>query len=268
MSFFAPSYTSQGRLSEEPFVDVIIRSITPNEVIEAGGVNVIMVCKGAEAVQAAGQITVDGNVVTINTWSDTSINFVMPAGSAGSVDVVLLNDSSGTDTFVDAVTYFADIGDPFLTKMEAKMAELIEGLIAGEYHYNWGTSNVFDRAKMVFPTAVIYLENEESLDEEGGAWGQAYFNSVIFRIEVTLQLEAEDENPVFRINQEYNKALDDLKKIFGIEWNLQGTTDTIMYKGSERVEEKHGDIMIPGKLITRWKCRYEQQRESPELGAC
>jgi len=159
-------------------------------------------------------------------------------------------------------------GTPFLTLIEEKMYELIAGMSIGDYHFDWGTVNQEDYAKAVFPSALIYYEPEESLDEPDGAWGQAYFNQVIFRVEVVAKLEEEYENPVFEINKELNKALDDLKKLFGKNWSLDGATDTIMYGGSERKEEALGDIFIPKRLITRWLCRYEQDRTSPDIASC
>jgi len=159
-------------------------------------------------------------------------------------------------------------GTPFLTQIEQKMYDLIGSMNLGPYHFDWGTVNQQDMAKMVFPAALIYLENETSLDEPDGAWGGAYFNEVTYRIEVRAKLDVEYENPVFEINGQFNKALDDLKKLFGANWSLDGATDTIMYRGSERLEERSGDIFVPGKLITRWLCRYETSRALPDQMSC
>lgn len=159
-------------------------------------------------------------------------------------------------------------GKPILTQIEEEMAELIESTRLGDYWFDWGPCNQHDMAKMKFPTALIYLGQEDSLDETDGAWGQAYFNDVIFRIEVYADLDREYESPVFEINKEFNKALDDLKRLFGTEWGLKGAADTIMYVGSEREETKNGDIFVPGKLITRWRVRYEQDRLNPDQPSC
>lgn len=169
-------------------------------------------------------------------------------------------------------------GTPILTKIEDEMYNLIAGMTTGDYHYNWGTVNELDMAKMQFPSALIYVEEEESLDDPNGAWSQAYFNEVNFRIEVMARLDREYENPVFEINRELNKCLDDLKKLFGGDpinadaiarggkgWNLNGTADTMMYSGSRREEMKAaGDIFVPTKLITNWIVRYEQDRTNPD----
>jgi hypothetical protein len=157
---------------------------------------------------------------------------------------------------------------PFLTQIEEKMYELIGAMYFGPYHFTWGSVNEEDVAKNVFPSALIYLEDENNLDDKNGAWGGAYFNEVVYRIEVKAQLDREYSNPVFEINKELNKALDDLKKLFGNNWSLDGATDTIMYIGSKRQQEKLGDILVPSKLITRWLCRYEQSRTSPDELSC
>jgi len=153
--------------------------------------------------------------------------------------------------------------DPILTQIEDKMYDLILSMQLGTYNYRWSTVNEQDMAKTTFPQALIYQDVENNLDERSGTWGGAYFNEVLFRIEVRPELDKEYSNPVFQINREFNKALDDLKQLFGRNWNLVGASDTIMYTGSERVYELNGDIFVPGKLITRWLVKYEQDRVEP-----
>jgi len=157
---------------------------------------------------------------------------------------------------------------PILTKIEIKMYDLIGAMRQGVYNFNWGSVNELDMAKMEYPSALIYLENENNTDEPDGAWGGAYLNEATFRIEVRAQLDKEYSNPVFEINAEFNKALDDLKKLFGNNWSLDGATGTIMYRGSERIEEKSGDILIPARLVTRWRCQYAALRTDPDQESC
>jgi len=62
-----------------------------------------------------------------------------------------------------------------------------------------------------------------------------------------------------------NKALDDLKQLFGINYNLTGVCDTIMYRRSVRVEKPNGDILIPAEMETFWRVQYTQSRTDPTV---
>lgn len=150
-----------------------------------------------------------------------------------------------------------------LKSIEDKMAELIDSMVANPYNYVWGATNQRDMAKATYPNACIYLENEENLDEESGTWGQAYFNAVTYRIEVRVRLDAEYDNPPVEVRGLLYNALDDLKRLFGNKWSIDGTADTIMYRGCEIVEEPSSDVFIPSKMITRWLVKYEQDRLNP-----
>lgn len=154
-----------------------------------------------------------------------------------------------------------------LTTIEYEMVKKIEGMTEGLYHFNWDSCNQLDVAKMEFPNAQIYLENENCLDSASGSNNQAYFQEVTFRIEVLARLEEECDNPRFDINVELNKALSDLKRVFGSDYSVNGSVDTIMYTGSNREYIRNNDIFIPAKLITRWNVRYEQDRSDPDVFA-
>lgn len=154
-----------------------------------------------------------------------------------------------------------------LSDLEDKIAELINGIDSGPYNYHWGKSNERDMAKAEFPVANIYLESEDSLDEPDGAWSRAYFSEVTYRIEVMAQLDGEYENPPVEIRKMLYKCLDDLKRLFGKYWNLDGTCNVFMFRGMEIVEQPSGDVFIPSKMITRWLCRYESDRLDPTVVA-
>ena len=154
-------------------------------------------------------------------------------------------------------------GTPMLKLIEDKMRDLIEGMQGYPYNYAWGNVNERDLAKAKFPQAVIYFETENSLDESSGTWAGAYFNEVVFRIEVRARHDNEKKNPVQEIHLNLYSCLDDLKSLFGNYWNLEQQCDTIMYQSTEIEEEGAGDIMVPSKLITRWIVCYEQDRKTP-----
>ena len=156
-------------------------------------------------------------------------------------------------------------GTSKLQSIEDEMYDLIRGINAEPYNYVWGTVNERDMAKQEWPSAVIYFENETNLDDKNGAWSQSYYEEVTYRIEVRARLYSEYSNPVQEIHKDLYKCLDDLKRLFGNKWNLNGECDTIMYMGSEIVEEPAGDIFIPSKLVSRWLVRYEHDRLDPEI---
>ena len=154
-------------------------------------------------------------------------------------------------------------GTSLLTSIEEKMYDLIAGMNAEPYNYVWGTVNERDMAKAEYPMAVIYFDDETNVDDANGTWSEAYYNEVVFRIEVKAQLDSQYDNPVVQIRKDLYKALDDLKMLFGINWNLATTCDTIMYRSCQIVEERSGDILVPSKMVTRWLVRYEQDRQNP-----
>lgn len=163
------------------------------------------------------------------------------------------------------------MADPILTNAEAAMASMIVGMTTdGGYNYDWETVNHEDFAKSqdynayAFPRAMIYLEPEErNTDDPDGAWAGAYHNEAMFRIRVVGRLDEEYAEPLFEINKVLNKGLDDLKKLFGTNYSLNGTIETIMYRSSNRVRQENGDIMIPKVLDTFWMVRYSQDRTNP-----
>lgn len=156
-------------------------------------------------------------------------------------------------------------GTPILTLAEAAMKSLVEGMTTdGGYNYNWGTVNEYDMALCTFPSATIELEPEElNIDEPNGAWAGAYYNEDTFRIIVRGKLSDEHTDPNFQADDLLNKALDDLKQVFGIDYHLSGTVNVIMYRGCTRIIERSGDRFIPKRLETRWIVRYLQDRQNP-----
>ena len=156
-----------------------------------------------------------------------------------------------------------------LTRIEYNISNLIQTISQGSYYFNWGPSNELDLAKAQFPCAQIFIENENCLDDPDGTSSNMYFQEVIFRIEVYATLDQEIDNPRFAINQELNKALVDLKRLFGNNWSLEyqgvAPADTIMYTGMTREYIEHNDVFVPSKMITNWRVRYEQDRTNPDI---
>lgn len=151
---------------------------------------------------------------------------------------------------------------PILSQIEDSMKELIESMQPGAYHYSWMV-NCPDRSKATFPLANIYLESDNSQDNIGGSSNQEYTHVSIYRIEVITKFEQEMDNPQFQVNVDLNLAFDDLLKIFGVYPNLRGKCDTIMYLSMSREFSKTGDIMVPAKMITRFRVEWESSRVEP-----
>ena len=153
---------------------------------------------------------------------------------------------------------------PILSKIETKMAEQISGMSLGAgYYFEWGSVNEPDIAKQQFPSAEIVVESELNLDEKEGAWSQAYEQEASFLIKVRVTLDNETERPLYEVNTELNKALEDLKRLFGRNYTVSDSCETIMYRSMQRVTDKGNDIFRPAYLETRWLVRYTQDRREP-----
>lgn len=152
---------------------------------------------------------------------------------------------------------------PILTQIEDAMVKMIEGITPGLYTYNW-VVNETDLAKDQFPRANIFLDYENNLDDPEGPDSDMYFQEAFFRIEIIARAEQEYDNPRWEIQKDLNLALDDLKRLFGRDYTVNGTADFIMYRGMRIEYFRNNDIFIPAKLITSWRITYEQDRQSPE----
>jgi hypothetical protein len=152
----------------------------------------------------------------------------------------------------------------FLTLIETGMADAIKGIRKADgFYFDWGTVNQPDQAKLVYPSASIMLANETCQDNAGGSWDSAYLQVAMYEIIVHTRLVEEKSVPLFEINTELNKALYDLKKLFGKNYNVSGACDTIMYQGCRRIKYQAGDIFVPKYMITNWRVMYTQDREEP-----
>ena len=152
---------------------------------------------------------------------------------------------------------------PILTQIEEGIVDMIEGIEPGLYSFKWMV-NEPDYAKATFPVANVYLEYETSLDDANGPDSDMYFQECSFRIDVMARAEQENDNPRWDIQRDLNKALDDLKRVFGRDYSVNNTADIIMYRGMNIEYERNNDIFMPAKMVTRWIVRYEQDRQNPE----
>lgn len=157
---------------------------------------------------------------------------------------------------------------PILTDIEEQMASMIAAMRKGDgYHYDWGSVNVSDKSLWTYPAALIYIDSEDNLDDNEGAWAQSYLQSCLFTIEVQTRLVEEYAQPLFEINKELNYALDDLKRLFGTNYSISGKCDLIMYRGMRRERISIGDMFIPKRMFTQWAVQYTQDRQDPSISA-
>jgi len=247
---------------------ITIRSISPATSRESGGGSATILMR--QAGSTAGSVTIDGNAATVDTWTDTYIIVTIPAGSIGTGDVVVTAADSSFDTLTDGFSYVADSTSPILSRIEASIASLIEGIqVVDGYNYDWGTSNQQDKALQDADTvAEIRLSTEENVDDDGGSDAGSYLNQAFFDIRVQTTMDTLEATPIFDVNDYHNKVVDDLKKVFGINYSLEDNCNSIMYRGiTERVVTENGDLFTPGHITTRWRVDYAQDRENPEVNA-
>lgn len=153
---------------------------------------------------------------------------------------------------------------PILTRIEEAMATRIAAICKSDgYYTNWGSVNEPDVTKQKFPSAEIVLESEENLDETESAWSGAYNQEARFIIRIRAKLDNEEVTPFYEINKELNKALEDLKRLFGTYYTVSDACETIMYQGAQRLVDRGNDIFRPAYLETKWLVKYTQVRTDP-----
>jgi hypothetical protein len=189
----------------------------------------------------------------------------LTASSAYNFKVTATNATGSTDSNIEAKTTGAVVD--ILTVCEARMVVDIEAMTtAGGYNYNWGNCNEVDMVlKDAFPNAEIFFPDEDNIDSRDGTDAGSYSNDVTAEIHVYGKLTTVTDNPKFNINTEHNKALDDLKRCFALDPQLNNNCLSIRYAGFKREYNKNGDLFSPGKLITRWIVSYSQDRTTPTL---
>jgi hypothetical protein len=190
------------------------------------------------------------------------------SSDAGNYYVVV----TGVDTSDIAVI---TINSPILDRIEKAMESLVSGMtVSGGYNFNWGMVNEQDESmpdssgNVNFPRCIIdptdsLADKETNQDSLAGIGSGDYTNEVIFTLLVKGELPAFDANPLFAARSVLRQALDDLKKLFGTNRDLQGNCDNIMYSGSQIESLVRNDVQRPAQLRTFWKVVYSQDRIIP-----
>lgn len=153
---------------------------------------------------------------------------------------------------------------PTLSLIELGLKTCIQAMnVSNGYYYTWGSVNEIDKSKMVYPAANIELVQEECTDTQDGVWAETYMLEATYNIRVWTRLESQVNAPYWEIDAELNKALDDLKKCFGINYTVSGNCDIVFYRGMTRETYQSGDVFIPKSMLTRWTVRYTADRTEP-----
>jgi hypothetical protein len=153
---------------------------------------------------------------------------------------------------------------PVLTKIEEGIESYILTIRRStDYYFDWYTVNETDVASQTFPSAEIFIDSEECQDEEDGVWAGGYNQHVYLTIRVRMETANEETNPTYDINKELNKALDDLKRMFGNQYTVSDSCDTMMYKGMIRVLDRSNNILRASYMDTQWFIKYTQDRKNP-----
>jgi hypothetical protein len=158
---------------------------------------------------------------------------------------------------------------PILDNIETTMSTLIAGMTTtGGYNFNWSIVNEEDDAIGNFPRAIInprdsLADKEQNMDTVAGIGSRDYTNEVLFTVLVAGEMAAFGVNSNFTFRSVLRKAQDDLKRLFGINNQLGGYCDNILYAASQIEPIKKNDVMSPLQLRTVFKIIYSQDRQTP-----
>jgi len=150
------------------------------------------------------------------------------------------------------------------TIQEAMVALINAMATSGGYWFTWGACNEVDHAKKTaYPNAEIYIGDEQNTDGIDAAHATAYSNKITFNIHTWCKLLTVTDNPDFAIEELMDKALEDLKRLFGINNTVSGTCHLVQYRSFTKDLLKRGDIILAGRIVSVWDIYYIQDRLNP-----
>jgi len=171
------------------------------------------------------------------------------------------------------------MADSIITKIEQKIETLISAMTTSEYNFNW--NSIVEPSEVEnanFPSAGIVLIEENNIDAPElskdcediigptGAFANAYYNAIKFTITIGGTAGTPFSDIAAKKNA-LNKALDDIKKLFGINYFLENSgCSSIMYRKAIRTINKDNTSKA-GTYETTWIARYYQDRKNPSLTA-
>jgi hypothetical protein len=206
----------------------------------------------------------DGKEITGATASTFTIASVISEDS-NVYSCVVTSTEGGNSLTSNRVVLSSSIID----NIELQMKVLMLGMTnAGGYNFNWSSVNEEDQAIGDYPRALMESPIENCIDDPVGGSQTSYTNEVLFIVWVTgLQFIDSNPNPNFTIRSNLRLAEDDLKRLFGINYQLNGSADNIMFRGAQIFKGDNNDVQKPATMKTQWRVSYSQDRISPRLYA-
>jgi hypothetical protein len=193
----------------------------------------------------------------------TSSSFLLSTTTTDDSEVYnckIWNDKDNTVLYSSLAVLAASI----LDYIELNIKVAILGMtITGGYNWDWVTVNQTDEAVgQGYPRALIASPAETCKDDPNGPNAQAYTNDVLFVIMVRGS-QAWTPNSDFAIRSNLRTAIEDLKKLFGVNSSVNGSCEEIMYRSHQVMALKQNDIQRPAYLVSQWLVRYTQDRLNP-----
>ena len=138
--------------------------------------------------------------------------------------------------------------------------------VSGGYNLDWSDGNYEDRAlenSTDTAYAVISLVEENNNDQASSATSNTFFNELSININVRTPLSVEPSNPIPESRLQLYKALDDLKRLIGNNYDI-GDYGPILYTGCEINTEgvKSGDRFTPLSLDVKFTLYIYQLRNN------
>lgn len=157
------------------------------------------------------------------------------------------------------------VTDPYETLISA-METAILTMRKPAYFNDWKSVGHVDLAQVSdYPSALVELLPDIVADEEQPS-AQNYYDNVQVRISVdVLDPNADTENPLTAGRSKYTKCLSDLKKIFGINYQVTGGCEYISFVRAEMPAMASGDVLNSRKLYTYWTVRLYMRRDMEGL---
>jgi len=159
MTFKAGSWTN---IATDGIFDVVATGTTPVLALVTpivgtidGGTQIAIYGVNFGASQGIGTVTLDGNTVTIISWSDTLILGTTPAGSDGAVTLSVTNNdsNSATGTFTYQTTGGGGTGTTGVTGPDNRSGSALNLTAAQDY----GTVTIDEGSVLIWHTAAIAL---------------------------------------------------------------------------------------------------------------
>ena len=146
-----------------------------------------------------------------------------------------------------------------VNEIRDEIKTMIEAMTTAGYNFDWTVPEQSDKNYWGDVSAFVKTPEESFLDENN-----AYlYNTLNVQIYVRAKID-ESSTPVNAADDKLGTALEDLKKLFGSNSQLNSSAFHIRYAGYSIEREESGDRFFPEKLISSWQVTYYQKRSDPD----